>query len=126
MTGICREHSKNVRRWQDGTMALRWCAAGMPGAGHQFRRVNGHLHLPRLRAALEAHFRNAGAAPEPERYAGHKRDGRPDQVMSLMHAPNHEMHRVRCAGHVDNPGDDRQDSQNRQEDGQRPPAGGTA
>ena len=22
----------------------------------QFRRVNGHLHLPRLRAALEAHF----------------------------------------------------------------------
>jgi len=23
-------------------------------AGHQFRRVNGHLHLPRLRAALDA------------------------------------------------------------------------
>jgi putative transposase len=25
-------------------------------AGKQFRRVNGHLHLPRLRAALEACF----------------------------------------------------------------------
>jgi hypothetical protein len=25
-------------------------------AGHQFRRVNGHLHLPKLRAALDAHF----------------------------------------------------------------------
>jgi hypothetical protein len=25
-------------------------------ADHQFRRVNGHLHLPKLRAALEAHF----------------------------------------------------------------------
>jgi hypothetical protein len=37
-------------------MALRWCAAGMLEAGHQFRRVNGHLHLPRLRAALVAHF----------------------------------------------------------------------
>ena len=37
-------------------MALRWCAAGMLGADHQFRRVNGHLHLPKLRAALEAHF----------------------------------------------------------------------
>jgi hypothetical protein len=37
-------------------MALRWCAAGMLEAGHQFRRVNGHLHLPKLRAALEAHF----------------------------------------------------------------------
>ena len=37
-------------------MALRWCAAGMIEAGKQFRRVNGHLHLPRLRAALEASF----------------------------------------------------------------------
>jgi putative transposase len=37
-------------------MALRWCAAGMLEADHQFRRVNGHLHLPRLRAALEARF----------------------------------------------------------------------
>jgi putative transposase len=56
MIGICRDHSKNVKRWRDGTMALRWCAAGMVEAGHQFRRVNGHLHLPRLRAALDAHF----------------------------------------------------------------------
>jgi transposase-like protein len=40
MIGICREHSKNVKRWRDGTMALRWCAAGMTEAGKQFRRVN--------------------------------------------------------------------------------------
>jgi putative transposase len=56
MIEICREHSKNVKRWRDGTMALRWCAAGMIEAGKQFRRVNGHLHLPRLRAALDACF----------------------------------------------------------------------
>jgi putative transposase len=56
MIEICREHSKNVKRWRDGTMALRWCAAGMVEAGRQFRRVNGHLHLPKLRAALDAHF----------------------------------------------------------------------
>jgi transposase-like protein len=56
MIEICREHSKNVKRWRDGTMALRWCAAGMVEAGHQFRRVNGRLHLPKLRAALETHF----------------------------------------------------------------------
>lgn len=29
---------------------MRWCAAGMTEAGKQFRRVNGHLHLPKLRA----------------------------------------------------------------------------
>ena len=56
MIEICREHSKNVKRWRDGTMALRWCAAGMPEADHQFRRVNGHLHLPKLRTALGASF----------------------------------------------------------------------
>jgi hypothetical protein len=58
MIEICREHSKNVKRWRDGQMALRWCAAGMLEADHQFRRVNGHLHLPKLRAALDAHFTN--------------------------------------------------------------------
>jgi putative transposase len=50
---ICREHAKNVKRWRDGQMAPRWCAAGMVEAGKQFRRVNGHMHLATLRAALE-------------------------------------------------------------------------
>jgi putative transposase len=54
MISICREHAGNVKRWQDGQMALRWCAAGMVEAAKQFRRVNGYLHLPALRAALEA------------------------------------------------------------------------
>jgi len=53
MISVCREHAGNVKRWRDGQMALRWCAAGMIEAGKQFRRVNGHLHLPTLRAALE-------------------------------------------------------------------------
>ena len=56
MISVCREHSANVKRWRDGQMALRWCAAGMVEAGKQFRRVNGHLHLPALRTALERHI----------------------------------------------------------------------
>jgi putative transposase len=67
MIEICREHSRNVKRWRDGTMALRWCAAGMIEADHQFRRVNGHLHLPKLRAALDASFtENVTAASQNE------------------------------------------------------------
>ncbi len=67
MIEICREHSKNVKRWRDGQMALRWCAAGMLEADHQFRRVNGHLHLPKLRAALVAHFNgNVGTGCQDE------------------------------------------------------------
>jgi hypothetical protein len=57
MLSICREHAGNVKRWQGGQMALRWCAAGMLEAGKQFRRVNGHLHLPAPRAALKREFR---------------------------------------------------------------------
>ena len=53
MISICRGHAANVKRWQGGQMALRWCAAGMVEAGKQFRRVNGHLHLPALRTALD-------------------------------------------------------------------------
>jgi putative transposase len=54
MISIARTHSREVKNWQNGTMALRWCAVGRIEAGKQFRRVNGHLHLPALRAALDA------------------------------------------------------------------------
>jgi putative transposase len=53
MIEICRDHAANVKRWQDGQMVLRWIAAGMGEARRQFRRVNGHLHLPALRVALD-------------------------------------------------------------------------
>ena len=61
MISICRDHAGNVKRWRDGQMALRWCAAGMVEAGKQFRRVNGHLHLPSLRDALERVSQPVGA-----------------------------------------------------------------
>jgi putative transposase len=54
MIEICRDHAANVKRWRDGQMVLRWVAAGMGEAAKQFRRVNGYLHLPALRAALDA------------------------------------------------------------------------
>jgi putative transposase len=54
MIAVCRDHAANVKRWQDGQMVLRWVAAGMGEAAKQFRRVNGYLYLPALRAALDA------------------------------------------------------------------------
>ncbi|HEX9832063.1 MAG TPA: IS256 family transposase [Mycobacterium sp.] len=70
MISIARTHSRNVKNWQTGAMALRWCAAGMVEAGKQFRRVNGHLHLPALRDALDRHIAtdnlNASRQNEPE------------------------------------------------------------
>jgi putative transposase len=64
MISICRNHSTNVKNWQSGDMALRWCAAGLVEAGKQFRRVNGHMHLPTLRAALERHVAEQGVGAD--------------------------------------------------------------
>ena len=69
MIEICRDHSRNVKRWRGGEMVLRWCAAGMVEAKKQFRRVNGHLHLRSLRAALEQH---ANETVTPCRYTPEK------------------------------------------------------
>lgn len=66
MISICRSHASNVKRWRDGTMALRWCAAGMVEAGKQFRRVNGHLHLRSLRDTLEWVTEPVGATGHDE------------------------------------------------------------
>ena len=63
MIEICRDHSANVKRWRDGQMALRWCAAGMAEAATQFRKVNGFLHLPSLRKALEAEVARITVTP---------------------------------------------------------------
>ena len=56
MIEICRDHSRNVKRWRDGDMALRWAAAGMLEAKKQFRRVKGYKAIPQLRAALHRYF----------------------------------------------------------------------
>jgi transposase-like protein len=68
MISIARDHSANVKNWQGGQMALRWCAAGIAEAGKQFRRVNGHLHLPALRKTLDEHVatQTVGAVRQDE------------------------------------------------------------
>jgi putative transposase len=69
MIEICRDHSSNVKRWRDGQMALRWCAAGMAEAAKQFRRVNGHLHLAALRVALDRQFETVTPVRETQEAA---------------------------------------------------------
>jgi putative transposase len=66
MISICRDHACNVKRWRDGQMAMRWCAAGMVEAGKQFRRVNGHLHLRALRNTLEKLTQPVGTTSHDE------------------------------------------------------------
>ncbi len=62
--GTVRRVSRNVKRWQSASMALRWTAAAMHEAKKGFRRLKAYKQLPALRAALAAHY-----AKEPNNYA---------------------------------------------------------
>lgn len=53
MIEIVRNHARNVKRWQPGTMRLRWAAAGMLEAEKQFRRVKGYSQLLQLASAIK-------------------------------------------------------------------------
>jgi len=65
MIETVRRISRNVKRWQNGDMCLRWTAAGMLEAEQQFRRVIGHTDLPKLALAVEADVAAKRAAPTP-------------------------------------------------------------
>jgi transposase-like protein len=55
MNGSIRRICRNVKRWRDAAMALRWTSAAMIEAAKGFRRLKAHKQLPSLRAALLAH-----------------------------------------------------------------------
>jgi putative transposase len=55
MMGTTRRVCRNVKRWRDASMALRWTAATMQEAAKGFRRLKARRQLPLLRAALAAH-----------------------------------------------------------------------
>lgn len=49
-----RTVTRRVKRWRDGSMKLRWCAAGLLKVEQKFRRIKGYRDIPKLISALEA------------------------------------------------------------------------
>jgi transposase-like protein len=60
--GSVRRVCRNVKRWRDARMALRWTAAAMLEAAAGFRRLKAKGQLPALRTALAAHRAKTTAA----------------------------------------------------------------
>ncbi len=69
MNGTIRRVCRNVKRWRDAKMALRWTAAGMIEAAKGFRRLKASKQLPALRAALAAHHAKLVALEEKSQAA---------------------------------------------------------
>ena len=59
--GTVRTVQRNVTRWRNAEMALRWTAAGLLEAQKTFRRLKAYRQLPVLDAALREAVRKAGA-----------------------------------------------------------------
>ena len=67
MNGTIRQVCRNVKRWRDASMALRWTGAAMLEAAKGFRRLKAHKQLPILRAALATHQASHVINPDLER-----------------------------------------------------------
>jgi transposase-like protein len=55
MMGTVRRVCRNVKRWQDASMALRWTSAAMLEASKGFRRLKAYKQLSALQTALAVH-----------------------------------------------------------------------
>ena len=66
MMGTIRRVCRNVKRWRDASMALRWTAAAMQEAAKGFRQLKTHKQSPVLRAAPAAHQAKHASQPALE------------------------------------------------------------
>ncbi len=55
MNSVIRQVCRNVKRWRDAKMALRWTAAGLFEARKGFRRIEAYKQRPLLKQALIEH-----------------------------------------------------------------------
>ena len=53
LNGLVGHFTRNVRRWRDGRMLVRWIAAALDEARRSFRRVRGYTDIPKLIRALD-------------------------------------------------------------------------
>jgi transposase-like protein len=54
LNGGVATYRRNVKRWRDGAMVMRWVAVALKEAHAHFRRVRGHRDLKHLATALNA------------------------------------------------------------------------
>jgi putative transposase len=53
LNGSIAHYTRNVKRWRDGQMTLRWIASALSEAKDSFRKLRGHRDMKDLIAALD-------------------------------------------------------------------------
>ena len=58
LNGSIAHFTRNVKRWKDGQMTLRWIAGALSDARGRFRKLRGHRDMKTLLAALKTKSAN--------------------------------------------------------------------
>ncbi len=66
LNGSIAHFTRNVKRWKDGQMTLRWVAGALSDAKGRFRKLRGHRDMKSLLTALKP---GATVATKAERKA---------------------------------------------------------
>ena len=53
MNGSIAHYTRNVKRWRDGQMTLRWLASVLDDVKDRFRKLRGHRDMKSLIQALD-------------------------------------------------------------------------
>ncbi len=59
LNGLIAHYTRNVKRWRDGAMVLRWVGTALHEAGRGFRAVRGYRDMKQLTSALAQHVRSS-------------------------------------------------------------------
>jgi len=62
LNGSIAHYTRNVKRWKDGQMTLRWAASALSDASRRFRKLRGHRDMKYLLAELNTRIAKTGSA----------------------------------------------------------------
>jgi transposase-like protein len=55
LNGLIAQYTRNVKRWKDGAMTLRWIASALSDASQRFRKLRGYSGMKPFLKALQSH-----------------------------------------------------------------------
>lgn len=64
--GLIAHYTRNVKRWRDGLMTLRWVASALTDAAGRMRKLRGHSDLKSFISALELHAPREAVVAHPK------------------------------------------------------------
>ncbi|MDM0116392.1 hypothetical protein QTI66_30030 [Variovorax sp. J22R133] len=93
---------RNVKRWKDGQMTLRWSAGALSDAKGRFRKLCGHRDMKTLLAALQSQVRQGHRCTNARRHRITNENRHPaafDMIRDIVIWRKFALWRAYCSDH---------------------------